>query len=548
MRALEGMNDVRSATVSFLFTDIEGSTRLLKHLRERYGDSLDDHQRILREAFAANGGREIDTQGDAFFVAFDRARDAILAAADSQRALAEHDWPEGAEFRVRIGIHTGEAAVAGERYVGLAVNRAARISAAGHGGQVLVSQTTLNLIEDEETELPGLRLRDLGEQRLKDLDRPVRLYQLEGPGLADSFPPLRTAETPFAGREDDLAAAAEATIGRRLLRPRRRKLLVAALVVAAAAAAVGTIAATRGPSHPLVAANRVGVLDLHSGKVIGNIAVGPQAGITPGVGANGRTVAVGGGSVWVANDNQTLSRIDPRTLKPTTIGLDGGVVDVAVASPDLFAALGASGLESVAQSGTPSSVTLPNSIGPGAAVTAVAAGKRVLWVAADNLNDLSVLAFDPTSDHVRWQKHIGTAGACSLAVGAGYVWVTDAADNTLVRLDPRTRHIETVQIPFAGSVAVGDGKVWVTDETDNQVWWDDVRLGHAPGVTQVGPKPVRIAYGAGSVWVANSGDGTISRLNAASPSNAPKTTKVAAHVGSLAVGDARLWVVVPPAP
>ncbi len=219
------MSDVRSATVSFLFTDIEGSTRLLKHLRERYGDALADHQRILRRSFAAHGGREIDTQGDAFFVAFDRARDAILAAADAQRALAGYDWPEGAEFRVRMGIHTGEAAVAGERYHGLAVNRAARICSVGHGGQVLVSQTTLNLIEDEEAELPGLHLTDLGEQRLKDLERPVRLYQLQGPGLAESFPPLRTAEAPFAGGEGELAAAAAMLVGRELETGRIDRLL-----------------------------------------------------------------------------------------------------------------------------------------------------------------------------------------------------------------------------------------------------------------------------------------------------------------------------------
>lgn len=216
------MNDVRSATVSFLFTDIEGSTRLLKRLRERYGEALADHERILRRSFAAHGGREIDTQGDAFFVAFDRARDAILAAADAQRALAGYAWPEGAELRVRMGIHTGEAAVVGERYHGLAVNRAARICSVGHGGQVLVSQTTLNLIEDEEVELPGLRLTDLGEQRLKDLERPVRLYQLEGPGLAESFPALRTEEAPRAGRERGLAAT---LIGRELESERIDRLL-----------------------------------------------------------------------------------------------------------------------------------------------------------------------------------------------------------------------------------------------------------------------------------------------------------------------------------
>jgi class 3 adenylate cyclase len=207
------MPKARSTTITFLFTDIEGSTRLLKQLRERYGETLTQHQRLLREAFGAHGGRELDTQGDAFFVAFDRAKDAVLAAAAAQQALASHSWPDGTPVRVRIGIHTGEAVVSGEKYVGLAVHRAARICAAARGGQVLVSQTTQNLLADEEDELPGLTLRDLGLEQLKDLDRPVRVYQLEGPRLAASFSEPRTTEAAeardsrgiFVGRERELA-------------------------------------------------------------------------------------------------------------------------------------------------------------------------------------------------------------------------------------------------------------------------------------------------------------------------------------------------------
>src|SRR5437588_1758961 len=116
------MDELPSGAVTFLFTDIEGSTRLLKQLRERYADVLADHQRLLRAAFAAHGGREVDTQGDAFFVAFPRAMDAVRAAVGAQRALAEHAWPEGGHVRVRMGLHTGEPVATGERYVGLAVH------------------------------------------------------------------------------------------------------------------------------------------------------------------------------------------------------------------------------------------------------------------------------------------------------------------------------------------------------------------------------------------------------------------------------------------
>jgi signal transduction histidine kinase len=175
-------------TVTFLFTDIEGSTRLLKQLGENYADALAEHQRILRKAFEEYGGHEIDSQGDSFFVAFRRAKDAVTAAVACQRRLRTYAWPEGIGLWVRMGIHTGEPTAAGERYVGLGVHRAARISAAGHGGQVLVSQTTRELLRDDPVR--GVVLRDLGEHQLKDLDEPERLYQLVATGLLDEFPPL----------------------------------------------------------------------------------------------------------------------------------------------------------------------------------------------------------------------------------------------------------------------------------------------------------------------------------------------------------------------
>jgi signal transduction histidine kinase len=180
--------ELPGGTVTFLFTDVEGSTRILKQLGERYADALAEHQRILRKAFEEHGGHEIDSQGDSFFVAFRRAKDAVAAAVACQRRLSTYAWPEGVELRVRMGIHTGEPIAAGERYVGMGVHRAARISSAGHGGQVLVSQTTRELLRDDP--LPGVELRDLGEHQLKDLDESERLYQLAATGLPDEFPPL----------------------------------------------------------------------------------------------------------------------------------------------------------------------------------------------------------------------------------------------------------------------------------------------------------------------------------------------------------------------
>jgi class 3 adenylate cyclase/DNA-binding CsgD family transcriptional regulator len=181
--------DLPSGTVTFLFTDIEGSTRLLKQLgRERYGELLGQHNELLRGVFTAHDGTEIDRQGDAFFVVFRSAGAAVAAAAAAQRAIAGHGWPEDGAVRVRMGLHTGEASVNGDGYVGFAVHQAARIGDLGHGGQILVSRTTAALVEHDLA--GGLRLRDLGETRIPGLDRPEPIFQLVADGLPDRFPPL----------------------------------------------------------------------------------------------------------------------------------------------------------------------------------------------------------------------------------------------------------------------------------------------------------------------------------------------------------------------
>src|ERR1700694_719326 len=205
------MPDPPTGTVTMLFSDIEGSTRLLEHLGERYTDVLAEYRSLLRTAFHAYGGHEVDTQGDAFFIAFARATEAISAAIEIQRSLATHAWPNGVTMRTRIGQHTGEPQLSPEGYVGLDVHHAARIMSAGHGGQVLLSQTTRDLVA--HTLPDGVGLRDLGEHRLKDLQRASHLYQLIIAGLQASFPALKTLDTyhhnlpvqltPLIGREKE---------------------------------------------------------------------------------------------------------------------------------------------------------------------------------------------------------------------------------------------------------------------------------------------------------------------------------------------------------
>jgi predicted ATPase/class 3 adenylate cyclase len=209
------MAGLPSGTLTLLFSDIEGSTRLLDYLgRERFSAALDAHRRIVREEVAGHGGVEVDTQGDAFFCVFTSTKNAVAACAAIQRAHARHDWPEGTEVRVRIGLHTGEPLHAGDHYVGMDVHRGARLMSAGHGGQVLLSQSTADLVADE---LPDrVALRDLGEHRLKDLSRDQRLYDLLIDDVRSEFPVLRTLKdrptnlpiqvNRLVGRTEELAA------------------------------------------------------------------------------------------------------------------------------------------------------------------------------------------------------------------------------------------------------------------------------------------------------------------------------------------------------
>jgi len=196
-----------TGTITFLFTDIEGSTRLLEKLGDQYAVALSEHHEILRAAIQKWNGHEVDTQGDAFFVTFTRALDAVQCAAEAQLALATHAWVQGEQLRVRMGLHTGEPLIASTGYVGMDVHRAARIGDAGNGGQILLSPTTRELVLQDLPE--GLTIQDLGEHRLKDMKYPASIYQLVVAGLPADFAPIRTkfsgiesptpGEAPFKG-------------------------------------------------------------------------------------------------------------------------------------------------------------------------------------------------------------------------------------------------------------------------------------------------------------------------------------------------------------
>jgi len=207
----ETVAELPTGTLTMLFSDIEGSTALVRRLGERYGEALSAQRALLRAAFGSFGGRELSTEGDSFFVVFESASAAVGCCVAGQRALAGHDWPDGVTVRVRMGLHSGEPTRHEDNYVGLDVHRAARIAAAAHGGQVVLSDATRHLVESR---LAGdVSLRDLGWHRLKDIEAPERICQLVVAGLPDRFPPLKSLGaqsrlpvpmTPLVGRERDL--------------------------------------------------------------------------------------------------------------------------------------------------------------------------------------------------------------------------------------------------------------------------------------------------------------------------------------------------------
>ncbi len=521
------MPDLPSGAVTFLFTDIEGSTRLVKQLRDRYGEVLAEHQLLLRAAFAAHGGHEIDTQGDSFFVAFASARDALLAAVEGQVALLSHLWPEGVQIKVRMGLHTGQAVSAGGRYTGLAVHRAARIGAAGHGGQILVSQAAQTLLEDEEEDL-HVFLRDLGEQRLKDLDRPVRLYQAAGDGLPASFPPLR--------HEAELAEVAEAAIRPPLWR-RPVVFAPAALVVAALVAAVAFLA-TRDSVGGLsvIRPNHVGVIDPATNEVVAEI----QVGIRPG------PVDFGGGSVWVGNlQDRTLTRIDPRQRSTTgTIPLEKRTpTGIAVGAGAVWVAHGQRGQLSRIDPQFNQVTGTIDVAGRGSQLGAVDVGAGSVWAV---YGDSTVARIEPTEVRLAGSGFAG-ANPTAVVVANGFVWVANSRDATVTRFSPSTFEVGPIGNPISvgrtpTGIAFGEGAIWVANTDDDRI----TRVDPATNATTpipVGGGPTAVAVGAGSVWVANTRAGTVSRIDPVT-NEVVRTIEVGNAPAGVAVGAGSVWVTV----
>lgn len=523
------MAELPTGTVTFLFTDIEGSTRLLRQLGARYDSVLADHQRILRECFEAHGGREVDTQGDSFFVAFARAGDAVASAVEAQRALAGQSWPDEVQVRVRMGLHTGEPRPTGERYVGFGVHRAARIGAVGHGGQVLLSNATRELIEDELP--PDTRIVELGAFELKDLDRPERLFQLEIDGLPSTFPPLKARKV-----------AESRHVRRRTL----VTVLIAGLLVAAAAVSIavwsGGSGDASGADDPT--AGHLVAVDASTGAIDRRISVGR----TP------TAVAAREGAVWLVDaDARTLIRFDEATGEVETLSTGATPTDVAVGPGTVWVASG---------------MPLPAAQFIGPVATTVArldpttrterASVPLPYEEGDLSNlmenhlaatDDAVWAVTPDFAVVRIERATGVVTASTRAVPAIAVAAGGAgvfvlgADGSVARLHERTaRPVARARIPVpVSSIAVGDAAAWVTSGADGTLW----RVAGGPdpdlGTIDLAPGAGDVAAGASAVWVVNPLAGTLTQVDLDTAAVA-RTIPLEGIPLSVAVDGETVWV------
>jgi class 3 adenylate cyclase/streptogramin lyase len=543
------VSSVTSATATFVFTDIEGSTELLKTHRVAYSSILAEHHHILREGFTKYGGREVDNQGDSFFVAFARAKDAVLAAADIQQVLATHAWPDGATVRVRIGIHTGEAELTVDRYVGLSVHRAARISAIGHGGQVLVSATTAGLLEDEG-DLPGVRLRDLGEHRLKDIERPVRIFQLDIDGLGSSFPVLKTAP-------------------RVPTRRRRRIVLGAAALLVLGGIALALASASHDEPPPEVVPNSLVRIDPDTLDATDVFPIG---------GGADRLIS-SGGYLWVMHHvlrdtdsaeirnagDHTISRVDPRTGEVVVVG--GGLApcgltadpsgDVWVANCFSSRASRSANVVRIDAASLEFEATWPVPNGNGF-IRGLAYGGGSLWLGpsltgAEVERVSHVTQLDPQTGDRHSFAFAQWPAELAWSEGYGDLWVTHFFDDSLSRLHAATGKVKTVDgvARNPGSTVVSRDTVWTGD-------WSAMQVARIPAVGSSKPRHValpienrrnprwsvvwQVDAGAGAVWAATPRYGALWRIEP--ETNAVTEIPIPYLPSGVAADDDAIWVTV----
>ena len=536
-----------TGTVTFLFTDIDGSTRLVQELGDEYGPLLEQHHGLVRETLGAHGGEEVDSQGDAFFFAFRRARDAVRAAVEAQKALAAATWPEDASVRTRVGVHTGEPGLAETGYHGLDVVRAARISGCAHGGQILVSSATRDLVG---AALEDVAFQDLGEHLLKDLEQPQRIFQVLAPGLSQAFPPPRTEDAArvmaIGGREEELAVAAETALDaeeRRVRRFRRSRVAaVAGAVVLAASVAGVVVALTRSgsPAEPVaVLPESVAVVDPETKRIVADVPTGGRP----------VAIAVGAGAVWVGNgDDGTVSRIDPKTYGIVkTIGLGVDVSDIAVGHGSVWVAGGNAGTLTRIDprlNGVQDTIDFeePNQV-VAEPVFQVATDESSVWATGSN----RLVKIDPRTNGETDTLPIG-AGPVGLAAGVGNAWIS-TVDERLLRIDAGSVTVTaTLDLPAQGMFPLASrGRLWLLVapppvERPSQVWRIDPAT-----MVQIGTATLPSAYlwqlaaDEGGVWSSTLDAGGLLRIDSTTLRLA-RVVPVRPFVSAMAAGYGFVWI------
>ena len=413
-----------------------------------------------------------------------------------------------------MGLHTGEALLEDGRYHGLSVHRAARISAVAHGGQVLLSESTRSLLADEE-QLSDVGFRDLGPLALKDFDRPIRVYRLTAPGLADV-----------------------ATRPRAKSRTQGRALVAAVVLIAAAAAIAVAAVITLGGGRAAVRVprNSVAVVDPGSGRARKAVAVGRQP----------DAIALDSSAAWVANGGSaTITRIDTSTLASSTIGgFQLPPYALATGAGRVWATEETQGLVSVDVTTQTPSTPVPLQAPGGVTYSAqgIAYGFGSLWIGGGLPDGLTLLRVDPATQRIVASVRVGSFARHSIAIDKHGVWVSDQLDNRVVEVDPDTmRIVRRVSIGGPTGIAVGGGSLWVCGADDRGVWRLRERNRYrSPTLIATGAQPVAVAIGRGAVWTAVA-DGTLARIDPAS--NAVDSTRIAPTLNAVAVGPGTVWAV-----
>lgn len=505
------MQDARPVgRVGFLFTDLEGSTRLLRRLGdEGYAAVLARHDRSIRDAVAHFGGEVVDTQGDAFFAAFSQPASAVRAAVAAQQALAAQPWPQGVRVAVRMGAHVGLRQRSGHRYLGLDVHLAARICAAANGGQVFVSNAMRGAVWDDPD---APELVELGGHRLKDFDEPQAIYLAVVPGIPLHQRPPRpmggAADGAFAGRETELADAAATMMVRRARRQERRRMLGVLGAIAVVGGVIAAYEASR--TAPIqIATNSIAEIDPRTGRVVADLPIGSSP----------TAIAEAAGDVWVVSRAGTLTRIDERTRRVTQVAGQLGrrpPTDVAAGLGKVWVVNGFDRTVTVldAPSGRfLQTLRLPTHVGVlGVPDSRAAAGAGGVWV--DNGGGAGVTPF---VGGIR-RATLRPLPTGAIAVAGGAVWVGSRTNYFgkpgLVEIDPSARRVRgRVRIGELDAMAPGEHALWVADGAAGTLERVDAATRRITDRVQVGRGITALAARGGSVWAANARTATLLRVD-----------------------------------